>query len=220
MGLAIFDLDNTLIDGDCVEYWVQYCVDTKMIENSEFKNINKSYMELYEKGEMNIVDYIEFSMKSICDYKLNELNILVNKYVDIMIKPIIYKKSELLVSRHKENYDHILVISASPEFLVRPIAKLFGIDDIIGIKLEKLDNRYKNNIIGIAPYQEGKVKCLNEWLEDKPEYNLNNSFFYSDSHNDIPLLGKVNSPVATNPDTKLAKHAKKNGWDIIQTTDI
>lgn len=219
MGLAIFDLDNTLIAGDCVDYWIQYCIEKKIMSESSSIKINSFYLKLYEKGEMDIESYIKFSMRAIRNIGINDLNELVTEYIEVFIKPVIYKKSETIISQHKQRHDRIIVISASPEFLVRPIARLFGIHDVIGIKLESFGDSYKNAIIGTAPYREGKVNCLNTWLEVNREYDLCSSYFYSDSHNDLPLLNMVGFPVATNPDTKLVKLAKAKNWRIIWTGD-
>ena len=130
------------------------------------------------------------------------------------IRPIMFPAAFKLIEKHKQAGDKTLIITATNRFVTEPIASAFGINTIIATEPEFIDNRYTGNVAGIPCFQQGKVDRLNQWLQETG-YDLNDSWFYSDSHNDIPLLSLVSHPVAVDPDHTLEQHARDHGWDII-----
>lgn len=219
MPLALFDLDGTLIDGDCVEHWLDYCMKNDILSHQEMWERNRSFMEQYEKGLMDIYSYIEFSMSTITAISINRLRNIVSDYIKKHIEDKVFIRAKELVSKHKAQGDRVLVISASPEFLVNPISALFGIEETIAITLKKENGFYCNQINGIAPYKEGKVLNLQYWLLKNNNSSMKGSYFYSDSHNDISLLEFVDNPVPTNPDSLLKRYADQHNWAVLSTKE-
>ena len=217
MALAIFDLDHTLINGDCVDYWVDYCINNNLTEDLKFYEKNKHFTALYGKGELDIHEYIAFSMKPICCMSASYLSSLIEDFLLTMIKPTILDKAIDIVKFHIFKGDTPIIISASPNIFVEPITSLFNIHHSISINLKRDHNLYRNSIEGTAPYKEGKIECLMNWLTNNSKYDLIDSYFYTDSHNDIPLLKIVDNPIATNPDPLLLEHAKIQNWQTIAT---
>ena len=145
------------------------------------------------------------------------LNDLRDEYVATIIRPMITEKAKDLVNEHRSQGDQLLIITATNSFITKPIAALFGIEELIGTDLEEINNQFTGKIKGVASFQEGKVTRLNQWLDDKhlTLAQFDKTFFYSDSKNDLPLLKIVSHPVAVNPDATLNAEAKKNNWPIM-----
>jgi HAD superfamily hydrolase (TIGR01490 family) len=147
-----------------------------------------------------------------------ELLQMREEYLENYIEPIITEQARALVEKHRQQGDTLLIISATNDFVTRPIADLFAIDELIATNAELIDNQYTGAVSGVPSYQEGKVLRLNDWLK-KTGNTLKGSWFYSDSHNDLPLLQIVDHPVAVNPDPQLAKYAAQLGWQVLTLVD-
>lgn len=214
MALAIFDLDETLIHGDCASLWSEHMVRLGWVDGESFLRRDREMMEAYSKGEMAMEDYMAFSLEPVAGRTLEELAHLVEPWVEDVIEPIIFGDACHCIAEHRKQGDRVLIISASGTHLVGPIAARLGVDEYLAIELEAINGVYTGNTHGVLTYREGKVARLLEWLDQEQE-NLEDASFYSDSRNDLPLLLKVDHPKAVNPDPVLRAHAEQHGWPIL-----
>jgi len=217
LNLAIFDLDNTLLNGDSDYNWSLFLIKKGILDQSIYEQKNEEFFKDYQTGSLDIDAYAEFQFKPLRENERLFLNDLRDEYVATVIRPMITKKAKDLVNEHRSQGDQLLIITATNSFITKPIAALFGIEELIGTDLEEINNQFTGKIKGVASFQEGKVTRLNEWLDDKhlTFAQFDKTFFYSDSKNDLPLLKIVSHPVAVNPDATLNAEAKKNNWPIM-----
>ena len=215
MSLAIFDLDNTLIGGDSDYLWGEFLCDEGIISDRQsFEKKNDYFYQQYELGSLDIYAWAEFSFEILSHYSINELEAFHVKFMAQKIEPIFLEKAQDCINSHKENGDTVLVITASNTFVTAPIVKRYGINHLIATEPEIVSGRYTGKVSGIPCFKSGKIENLMPWLERNSE-SLKDSSFYSDSHNDLPLLELVDNPVAVNADKILAKIAQTKGWDIL-----
>ncbi|KAF3981173.1 MAG: HAD family hydrolase [Methylococcales symbiont of Hymedesmia sp. n. MRB-2018] len=214
MSLAIFDLDNTLISDDSDYLWGQFLVDQGIVDKEQYEGANAKFYQDYKKGKLDISAFLHFSLAPLALHKAEKMHHWREQFITEVIKPILLKPAIRLVNKHRFKGDTVMVITATNRFITEPIVKLFGIDNLLATKPEFIDGQYSGNFLGTPCYQEGKVTLLEEWLESSSE-TLEDSWFYTDSHNDLSLLQRVDNPVAVDPDDKLREHAHKNGWPII-----
>jgi len=214
MTLAIFDLDNTLIDGDSDYEWGQFLVSKKLVDEKEYDVANKYFYDEYKKGTLDIIEYAAFSYKPLAIRSMQELAELHQEFMQAVILPIIKPQSKPLIKKHSDKGDTLMIITATNTFITGPIAKHFGIDHLIGIEPKIVNGRYTTEVDGTPSFQEGKVVRLNEWLKKHNE-TTEGSVFYSDSHNDMSLLEIVDTPIAVDPDEELKEIAEERNWEII-----
>ncbi|MCP4187293.1 MAG: HAD family hydrolase [Gammaproteobacteria bacterium] len=214
MALAIFDLDHTLLNGDSDYLWGEYMVANKIVDRSEYQRINQSFLEDYHRGELDNDKYLQFALHPLTLHPLEKLHAWREDYVENWIKPIIASGTSDLLEKHRQQGDTLIIISATNFFITKPIADLLNIPNLLSTRPELIDNRFTGNYIGIPTFKEGKVTVLNEWLKNS-SHSLNNSYFYSDSINDLPLLQQVSHPVAVNPDDSLTEIALQNQWPVL-----
>jgi len=217
LNLAIFDLDNTLLNGDSDYNWSLFLIKKGILDQSIYEQQNEEFFKDYQTGSLDIDAYAEFQFKPLRENERFFLNDLRDEYVATIIRPMITEKAKDLVNEHRSQGDQLLIITATNSFITKPIAALFGIEELIGTDLEEINNQFTGKIKGVASFQEGKVTRLNEWLDEKhlTLAQFDKTFFYSDSKNDLPLLRIVSHPVAVNPDATLNTEAKKNNWPIL-----
>ena len=217
MNLAIFDLDNTLHNGDSDYNWSLFLIKKGILDQSIYEQQNEEFFKDYQTGSLDIDAYAEFQFKPLRENERFFLNDLRDEYVATIIRPMITEKAKDLVNEHRSQGDQLLIITATNSFITKPIAALFGIEELIGTDLEEINNQFTGKIKGVASFQEGKVTRLNQWLDEKhlTLAQFDKTFFYSDSKNDLPLLRIVSHPVAVNPDATLNTEAKKNNWPIM-----
>lgn len=214
MALAIFDLDETLIDGDCASLWAQHMVDLQWVDGDSFLAREHELMRLYGRGELAMEDYMAFTLSPLVGRTPEEVAYVVGPFVEDVIEPLIFSDAMRCIAEHRAAGDRILVISASAVFLVEAIAERLGIGEVLAIDLEQQHGCYSGRTCGVLTYREGKVTRLQQWLGEQAE-SLEGAFFYSDSRNDLPLLSQVSNPRAVNPDETLRTHAQENGWPIL-----
>ena len=214
MNLAIFDLDNTLLNGDSDYLWGEFLSEQGLVDGQQYKRENDRFYEEYKAGTLDIFEFLAFSLKPLSEHEVSYLNQLHEKFMEEKIRPIMMPASFKLIEKHKQAGDEPIIITATNRFVTEPIAREFGIDNIIATEPEILNNRYTGKVAGTPCFQHGKVERLEQWLQDTG-HSLQGSWFYSDSHNDIPLLSLVTHPIAVDPDVSLEQHARKLGWDII-----
>lgn len=214
MPLTLFDLDNTLITNDSDFLWGQFLVDNHIVDPAEYEQRNLQFFKDYEQGCLDIDSYLKFSLKPLSQHNTQQLFNWRSRFIEQVIQPIIAPGTQELLHRHREQGDTLMIISATNLFITQPIADLLDIPHILATQPEFINGAYTGNYIGIPTYQQGKVDALQQWLK---EYNmdLTHSTFYSDSHNDLPLLNLVEHPVAVNPDDELQQIARNQNWPIL-----
>ncbi|MEQ1531034.1 MAG: HAD-IB family hydrolase, partial [Methylococcales bacterium] len=189
-------------------------VDQGIVDKTEYEQANAGFYEDYKQGNLDIVKFLDFSLRPLAENDPEQLYRWREQFIRDIISPILLSPAQQLINKHKQRGDTLMVITATNRFVTEPIVKLYGIDLLLATTPEFIGNRYTGKFTGIPCFQEGKVKLLQEWLTTSNE-TLQNSWFYSDSHNDLPLLSLVENPVAVDPDEKLALAADKAGWPII-----
>lgn len=214
MALAIFDLDETLIDGDCASLWSAYMAKLGWVDGESFLKRDTELMALYSQGLLAMEDYMAFSLSPLVGRTPEEVAHVVEPFVEEVIEPLIYSDACKYLAQHRAAGDRLLVISASGVHLVAPIAERLGVNEVLAIELEEQHGCYSGNTQGILTYREGKVKRLQAWLVEQGE-SLDGAYFYSDSRNDLPLLSLVTQPRVVNPDPVLRAHAEQAGWPIL-----
>lgn len=214
MALAIFDLDNTLIANDSDFLWGEFLVNNGYVNADEFAQKNAQFYLDYQQGCLDITAYQRFALKPLSEQSLETLAQWHQEFMQQYIEPILLPKAHALVEKHKKNGDRLLIITATNTFITRPIGLKYGITELLGTEGEIKNGRYTGEVAGIPTFQEGKVTRLNEWLQQENE-TLEGSFFYSDSHNDLPLLKLVDHPVVVDGDDTLIKFATQQQWPIM-----
>lgn len=214
MPLALFDLDNTLLTGDSDCLWGQYLVRHRMVHDPRFEEKNLLFFKEYEAGTLNMEEYLTFQLGALAQHEKSRLDQMRLQFLDEVVRPMIAKKTPSILEKHRRQGDMVVIITATNAFVTTPIAEALGVDHLIATEVEIVDGRYTGRPKGIPCFKEGKVIRLKQWLEEHQQ-SLSGSWFYSDSHNDLPLLQTVDHPVAVDPDKKLADYAKAHQWPIV-----
>ncbi len=213
MKLAIFDLDNTLIAGDSDCLWGEFLSEQGYIDSSAYQRGHKKFYEEYMQGTMDIHAFLEFQLKVLAENDRTQLEEWRKNYIDTKIKPLMLPKAIDLINEHRQKGHELLIITATNRFITEPIANEFEINNLIACEPELIDGQYTGKVVGTPSYAEGKVTRLNEWLENHEQ--VEESWFYSDSHNDIPLLKEVDHAIAVDADETLITEAEKQNWPVI-----
>ena len=214
MTLAIFDLDNTLLGGDSDYLWGEFLIQQGIVDDETYRRENNRFYEEYKAGTLNIFEFLEFSLAPLARYDMEYLQSLRRQYMKDKIHTILLPAARELLDRHRRHQHTLLIITATNRFVTEPIAELLGVGHLLATEPEVIDNRYTGRVSGTPCFREGKVSRLHHWLSQQGE-NLQDSWFYSDSHNDLPLLELVSNPVAVDPDNTLSWHAQQKNWRII-----
>ncbi len=218
MTLAIFDLDNTLLGGDSDNLWGQFVCEQGLVDGDDFAARNAQFYEDYKAGTLDIDAYLRFALSTLVGHSREELDAWHRDFMASKIGPILLPKADQLIASHRAQGHELLIITATNEFITRPIAELLGIPELIACEGETVDGRYTGEPRGVPSYHAGKVTRLQAWLAEH-DISLDGAFFYSDSHNDLPLLKLVDNPVAVDPDDRLRAYALKEGWPVISLRD-
>ena len=214
MSLTIFDLDNTLLADDSDYLWGQFLVDQGIVDQGQYEKANNKFYEDYKQGALDIAEFLYFSLKPLATHDTQQLFIWREQFIQEIITPLLLPSAQALVNKHKNRGDTLMVITATNRFVTEPIVKLYGIENLLATTPEFINGSFTGSFSGTPCFQEGKVKQLQQWLKDSNE-TLDNSWFYSDSHNDLPLLKLVDHPVAVDPDETLLKYAQSAAWPVI-----
>jgi len=218
VALAIFDLDHTLLSGDSDHAWGQFLVDRGLVDPEVHQHRNDYFYEQYKAGTLDIHEYLEFAMRPLTQYEPEKMHDEREVFLNERIDKLISQRSRDLIRKHEEQGDTLLIITATNGFVTYPIAERLGIAHIIAPHPEVVDGRYTGKTVGIPSFHEGKVTRLKEWMETH-QHDLEGSYFYSDSHNDMPLLRLVDHAVAVDPDPILKNEAERQGWPVISLLD-
>jgi HAD superfamily hydrolase (TIGR01490 family) len=213
MALALFDLDNTLLADDSDFLWGCFLVEKGLVDKSTYDQANKRFYAEYKQGTLDIFEFLTFSLKPLTQYSREKLDVLHSEFMQKHIEPVMTEKGINQIQCHRDKGDITVIITATNSFVTGPIAKAFQVDDLIATDPEIIDGKYTGKVAGTPCFQEGKITRLNQWLENTA-HDLENSTFYSDSHNDLSLLKCVTTPVAVDPDDELKAYAKDQNWDI------
>lgn len=214
MTLAIFDLDNTLLGGDSDHAWGEFMVREGMVDAEQFRRANDGFYEQYLAGTLDPMAHLEFVLEPLTRFDLDELERLHQRFMADLIEPMLLPRAADLLEEHRRAGDTLLIITATNSFVAAPIARRLGVDLVLATEPELLADRYTGRVVGQPCFREGKITRLKQWLEETGE-SLEGACFYSDSHNDLPLLEHVSRPVAVDPDPELERVARERGWPII-----
>ena len=218
MTLAIFDLDNTLIGGDSDYLWGCFVCEQGLVDGDQFAARNEQFYADYQAGKLDIRAYLRFALSPLVGQSPETLAAWHREFMASKIEPILLPKAAALIESHRERGHELLIVTATNHFITRPIADVLGIAELLACEAEMLDGRYTGEPTGVPSYHEGKVTRLRAWLADR-DTTLAGAYFYSDSHNDLPLLKLVDHPVAVDPDPTLLAHAEAAGWPVISLRD-
>ncbi|MGM0785030.1 MAG: HAD family hydrolase [Pseudomonadota bacterium] len=218
MSLAIFDLDNTLLSIDSDHAWGEFLLEQGAVDPQAYREANDRFLADYEAGTLDIHAFLEVALKPLAENSPEQLAAWHQQFMASKIEPHVLSKGEELLARHRSRGDTLLIVTATNRFITGPIAERLGVDDLIATEPEAIDGRYTGRVSGTPSYRDGKVTRIREWLADK-DMTLDDAWFYSDSHNDQPLLELVEHPVAVDPDPTLREVAEARGWKIISLRD-
>lgn len=219
MALAIFDLDNTLIGGDSDYLWGCFVCEQGLVDGTEYAATNEQFYDNYKAGQLDVQAYLRFALNPLKGHPQEQLAQWHRDFMRSKIEPIMLPKASRLIDNHRQRGDDLLIITATNAFITRPIAEALGIPELLACEGEIVDGLYTGEPTGTPSFGEGKVTRLQQWLEQRDDIALEGAYFYSDSHNDLPLLELVDKPIAVDPDDTLLAHARSKGWPIISLRD-
>jgi len=217
LDLAIFDLDNTLLAGDSDYQWGEFLIDIGVVERAAHASINDQFYADYKVGKLDINAFLEFQLKPLSQHPRAQLDAWHREFMQQKIAPMMTEKSRALVEQHRANGDLLVIITATNSFVTGPIATAFGIANLIGTVPEEMNGEFTGKVTGTPSFQQGKITRLNEWLAERGQglSDFGTTWFYSDSHNDLPLMKLVDKPIAVNPDPILLAYAEDHAWPIM-----
>jgi HAD superfamily hydrolase (TIGR01490 family) len=215
--ITFFDLDHTLLPIDSDYAWGEFTQAIGWTDRGEFKRRNDEFFAHYQAGTLDVHDYVRFATEAVRLRGPEAAALAHERFMREVIRPALRPAALDLVRAHQLAGDQVLIVTATNEFVTRPIAKEFGVPELIAVELERdPEGWYTGEIAGVPSMREGKVVRVGHWLEARGLDWLDiETTFYSDSMNDLPLLEKVDHPVATNPDTRLRAIALERGWRIL-----
>ncbi len=221
MRLCLFDLDNTLLSCDSDYEWGQYLIDRGVLDRETYEDRNQAYYAQYVAGTLDIHEFLGFALRPLAEHTPEELAKWLASFITQRILPRITQQARALVRDCLDDGALCAVVTATNSFVTTPIAREFGVEHLLATEPETLQGRFTGRVAGIPCFREGKVKRVDEWLSlfGRRLEGFSTSEFYSDSHNDLPLLERVTRPVAVDPDGKLEAEAKRRGWPIISLRD-
>lgn len=213
--LVLFDLDNTLLAGDSDFEWAQFLIEQKVLDREVYEARNQLFYDQYKAGTLDIHEFLDFQLKPLSRHPRAQLDAWHRDFMERRIRPLIRDKARALVERHRA--DLCAIITATNSFVTAPIAREFGIPHLVATEPAHRDGQFTGAVEGIPCFREGKVARLEAWLAQRggPLGSFAESWFYSDSLNDLPLLDRVTHPVAVDPDPTLRAHAERKRWPIL-----
>ncbi len=223
MNLALFDLDNTLLSGDSDFEWAQFLISKGVVDREVQEARNNEFYAQYKAGTLDIYEFLAFQLMPLTRHSRAELDAWHQEYMERHILPIMSAEAKDVVRQHRDNGDLCAIVTATNSFVTGPIARAFGIPHLIATipAVDVQSGAFSGAPCGTPSFREGKIERVEAWLESMGLCwsSFEDSFFYSDSHNDLPLMQKVKTPVAVDPDEKLRRHSEEAGWIIISLRD-
>ncbi len=213
--LALFDLDDTLVAGDSDYLWGQFLIEQGVVDREEYEAKNREFNDRYRAGTLNLDDYLGFQLVPLARFGRAQLDAWHARFLASKILPIIRPGARALIARHAGAVQ--VMITATNRFVTGPIATALGIPNLLATELEEIDGRYTGRARGTPCFKDGKVERLEEWLAARGETlsDFDESWFYTDSINDLPLLMRVTHPVVAYPDPGLKIEAARRNWPVI-----
>jgi HAD superfamily hydrolase (TIGR01490 family) len=216
--LALFDLDNTLLDGDSDFEWAQFLIERGVIDRELYESKNQRFYDQYKDGTLDIHEFLDFQLKPLSRHSRKVLDEWHEEFMRRKVRGMMSETAQDLVAEHRAAGDVCVVITATNSFVTAPIARAFGVENLIATEPEQQDGEFTGRVAGVPSFREGKITRLEEWMAERG-WNWDSfadSVFYSDSLNDLPLLCKVKTPVAVKPDATLRAHAEREGWRVVE----
>lgn len=216
--LALFDLDHTLLPIDSDYEWARFLAGLGVIDAAEHGRQNDEFLRQYQAGTLDIGAFLAFQLAPLAAHPRATLDRWHERYMTEVIRPAIRPSARELVAKHLTNGDLCALVTATNEFVTAPIAAEFGLAHLVATTIEWADGRFTGRPRGTPSFREGKIIRTQQWLTELGESfeSFDQSWFYSDSINDLPLLSAVSHPVATNPDAKLEITARERGWPVLR----
>ena len=212
--LALFDLDNTLLQGDSDVEWAQFLIEEGVLHPDEYHAKNLWFAERYKDGTLDIQEFLAFQLAPLAANPRERLEAWHERFMQRKIRPIILERAVELLESHAGALRAI--VTATNRFITAPIARELGVEHLVATEIEEVDGCFTGRPSGTPCFREGKIARVDEWLANQgTRLGEFESWFYSDSLNDMPLLERVDHPVAVDPDPTLAAHAKERGWKVI-----
>jgi len=215
--LALFDLDNTLLAGDSDYEWAQFLIERGVLDRATYETRNDEFFRQYQAGTLDIHAFLDFQLAPLARHPRAVLEAWHAEFMDAKVRPMIGDRARRLVERHLAAGALCAIVTATNSFVTAPIAREFGVEHLIATEPEARGGRFTGKVAGMPCFREGKVARLEQWLEamGRALSSFAASTFYSDSHNDLPLLERVTRPVAVDPDAALRRVAAARAWEII-----
>ncbi len=217
MNLALFDLDNTLLNGDSDFEWAQFLIDQGVLDRELFEAKNLAFYQQYKAGTLDIHEFLDFQLKPLSRHARRVLDGWHEQFMRHKVRGMMTVPAQELVRRHRAAGDVCVIITATNSFVTAPIARAFGVEHLIATEPEQKNGEFTGRVTDVPCFREGKITRLESWMAHHGwSWNsFSDNWFYSDSLNDLPLLSKVKNPVAVDPDATLRAHAEQHGWPII-----
>ena len=218
MNLALFDLDHTLLPLDSDYSWGEFTIRLGWVDPVAFKQRNDEFFAQYQAGQLDVHDYVRFATQAVRERSPQDAQAAHAQFMDEVIRPHIKPQALDLIAHHRQRGDAMVIVTATNEFVTRPIAQALGVSELIAIELERdAQGRYTGEIAGTPSFRDGKVTRVAQWLAERSlQWHQVHTTFNSDSTNDLPLLERVNEPVATNPGDSLRAVAQARGWRVLE----
>ena len=217
MDLVLFDLDNTLLAGDSDFAWAEFLIGKGVLDREVYETKNVTFYEQYKAGTLDIFEFLDFQLAPLARHERAQLDAWHAEFMDVAIRPMITDKARALVDKHRAEGALIAVVTATNSFVTGPVAREFGIPHLVATIPAQENGTFTGKPRGMPAFKAGKIERVDAWLESLGLHmgSFDTSWFYSDSHNDLPLLARVRQPVAVDPDDTLREHARLHGWPII-----
>ena len=217
MDLVLFDLDNTLLSGDSDYEWAQFLVAKGVVDGPAYEARNLDFYEQYKAGVMDIHEFLDFQLAPLARHDRKDLDCWHAEFMERSILPLVSEAAKQLVQEHQQRDAIVAIVTATNSFVTGPIARAFGVHHLIATVAARENGRFTGKPRGLPAFQGGKIARVDAWLESLglDMESFDESWFYSDSHNDLPLLKQVSKPVAVDPDDTLRSHAEAHDWPIL-----
>jgi HAD superfamily hydrolase (TIGR01490 family) len=213
--LALFDLDNTLLAGDSDFEWAQFLIAKGVLDREVYEARNQAFYDQYKAGTLDIHEFLDFQLKPLARHPRRQLDAWHAEFMQTKVIPMVASGTSALLKKHAN--DVCIIVTATNSFVTAPIARYLGVPHLIATEPEAREGEFTGGVSGLPSFKEGKVTRLEAWLagQGKTWSDVTESWFYSDSLNDLPLLARVKNPVAVDPDPILKAHAEAQGWPVM-----
>ena len=217
MDLVLFDLDNTLLAGDSDFAWAQFLIGKGVLDREVQEAKNIAFYEQYKNGTLDIHEFLDFQLAPLARHPREQLDIWHREFMEQSIRPMITPKARALVEQHRSSGAMVAVVTATNSFVTGPIVREFGIPHLIATIPAQENGQFTGKPRGIPSFKAGKIERVDAWLESLGLHDgsFDSTWFYSDSHNDLPLMQRVQQPVAVDPDDTLRAYAASHAWPVI-----